>query len=265
MTIRGRRTGCGQAGVSLIELLVGMAIMGVISTMLLLTWFALSNSYSYSINSANARDDGRQALARLQREIRDAQMPTIASGTASDAILYRARPYTVALYTTFNEPLNSTATWTLNGTTYTASSSTPHLVVYRLYGNRQLWRFEDRSSPLNRQIDMSNGGTFGMGGSTPPEFPLNETLYGEGATLLVGNVDNWKVANPGTSTPVFGYNVYGSNPVTGAVELVTQDYLYNADRYTAVAVQIRLLVDLNPARAPVHADLRATAQLRNSR
>jgi len=28
---------------------------------------------------------------------------------------------------------------------------------------------------------------------------------------------------------------------------------------------VRLLVDLNPARAPVHADLRATAQLRNSR
>ncbi len=212
----------------MIELLVGMAIMGVISTMLLLTWFALSNSYSYSINSANARDDGRQALARLQREIRDAQMPTIASGTASDAILYRARPYTVALYTSFNEAGNSTKTW--DAVEQTASSSTPHLVVYRLYSNRQLWRFEDRSSPLNRQIDMSNGGTFGMGGSTPPEFPLNETLYGEGATLLVGNVDNWKAANPGSSTPVFGYNVYGSDPVTGAVELVTQDYLYNADQ-----------------------------------
>ena len=155
MTTRGRRAGSGQAGVSLIELLVGMAIMGVISTMLLLTWFALSNSYSYSINSANARDDGRQALARLQREIRDAQMPTIASGTASDAILTRARPYTVALFTSFNEADNATMTW--SSTSHTASSSTPHLVVYRLYENRQLWRFEDRSSPLNRQIDMSNG------------------------------------------------------------------------------------------------------------
>ena len=258
MTIRERRTGAGQAGVSLIELLVGMAIMGVISTMLLLTWFALSNSYSYSINSANARDDGRQALARLQREIRDAQMPTIASGTASDAILTRARPYTIALYTSFNEAGNATMTW--DSTAQTASSSTPHLVVYRLYSNRQLWRFEDRSTPLNRQIDMSNGGTFSMGGSTPPEFPLDETLYGEGATLLVANVDNWA-----RSTPVFRYNVYGANPITGAVELRTEDYLYNADRYTAVAVEIRLLVDLNPARAPVHADLRATAQLRNSR
>ena len=260
MTSRGRRPVDGQAGVSLIELLVGMAIMGVISTMLLLTWFALSNSYSYSINSANARDDGRQALARLQREIRDAQMPTIASGTASDAILYRARPYTIALYTSFNEAGNSTMTW--NGTPPIASSSTPHLVVYRLYENRELWRFEDRSSPLNRQIDMSNGESFDMTGSTPPEFTndANEQRYGEGATLLVANVDNWA-----RSAPVFRYNVYGADPITGAVELRTEDHLYNADRYTAVAVEIRLLVDLNPARAPVHADLRATAQLRNSR
>jgi hypothetical protein len=149
-----------------------------------------------------------------------------------------------------------------NGTTHTASSSTPHLVVYRLYENRQLWRFEDRSSPLNRQIDMSNGQTFNMNGSTPPEFTngLNERRYGEGATLLVANVDNWD-----SSTPVFGYNVYGTDPDTGAVVLLTKDYLYNEERYTAVAVEIRLLVDLNPARAPVHADLRATAQLRNSR
>jgi len=258
MTIRARRATAGQAGVSLIELLVGMAIMGVISTMLLLTWFALSNSYSYSVNSANARDDGRQALARLKREIRDAQMPTIGTGSASDAILTRARPYTIALYTSFNEADNATMTW--DGSTQTTSSSTPRLVVYRLYSNRELWRFEDKSSPLNRLIDMSNGGTFSMGGSTPPEFPPDETLYGEGATLLIANVDNWA-----RSAPVFRYNVYGADPITGAVQLRTEDYLYNADRYTAVAVAVRLLVDLNPARAPVHADLRATAQLRNSR
>ena len=260
MTNGERRNGSGQAGVSLIELLIGMAIMGVISTMLLLTWFALSNSYSYSINSANARDDGRQALARLQREIRDAQKPTIGTGTASDAILTRARPYTIALYTSFNEAGNSTMTW--DSTHHTASTSTPHLVVYRLYSNRQLWRFEDRSSPLNRQIDMSNGESFDMSGSTPPEFTngADEQRYGEGATLLVANVDNWA-----RSVPVFGYSVYGTDAVTGAVVLLTNDILIGADRYTAIAVDIRLLVDLNPARAPVHADLRATAQLRNSR
>jgi prepilin-type N-terminal cleavage/methylation domain-containing protein len=260
VTSREGRTRAGQAGVSLVELLVAMAIMGVISTMLLLTWFALSNSYSYSINSANARDDGRQALARLQREIRDAQKPTIAAGTASDAILTRARPYTIAFFTTFNEVGNSTMTW--DDTEQTASSSTPHLVVYRLYDNRELWRFEDRSTPLNRQIDMSNGETFDMNGSTPPEFTngADERRYGEGATLLVANIDNWA-----RSVPVFGYSVYGTDPDTGAVVLLTKDILIGVDRYTAIAVDIRLLVDLNPARAPVHADLRATAQLRNSR
>lgn len=263
MDTRRERNLNGQVGVTLIELLVGMAIMGVISTMLLLTWFALSNSYSYSINSANARDDGRQALARLQREIRDAQKPTIASGTASDAILYRARPYTIALYTSFNKAGNSTVTW--DGSTGTATSSAPRLVVYRLYSNRELWRFEDEND--NWVIDMSSGGTFDMAGSTPADFTngSNERRYGEGARLLVSNVDNWNASDPGSSTPLFQYNVYGTDPDTGAVVLQTEPYLYGADRYSAVAVEIRLLVDLNPARAPVHADLRATAQLRNNR
>ena len=125
-----------ETGISLIELLVGIAIMSVISTMLLMGWFSLSDSYSFSINSADARDSGRQALSRLQREIRDAQKPTIASGTASDAILYRARPYTIALFTSFNEAGNDTMD-------SNAVSSTPHLVVYRLYTDGELWRFED--------------------------------------------------------------------------------------------------------------------------
>jgi type II secretory pathway pseudopilin PulG len=254
--VRRRSARGSEAGVSLVELLVAMSIMTIISTMLLLGWFALSDSYSFSINSADARDSGRQALSRLQREIRDAQMPTIGTGTASDAILFRARPYTIALFTSFNEAGNSTMTWSSGH----AVASTPHLVVYRLYTDREIWRFEDLNN--TRVIEMSNGDSFGMTGSTPPEFELAEQQFGEGATKLVSDVVNWSLT---PHTPLFTYNVYGSDPVTGAVALQTEDLLIGADRYTAVAVNIDLLVDLNPAREPVYADLRATAQLRNNR
>jgi type II secretory pathway pseudopilin PulG len=247
-----------QAGISLIELLVSISIMAIISTMLIVVWFALSDSYSFAVNSADARDYGRQALSRLQREIRDAQRPTIGTGTASDAILYRARPYTVALFTSFNESGNDTMTWSGG----TAVSSAPHLVVYRLYLDGEIWRFEDIDG--NRVIDMSNGDSFDMMGSTPPEFTnaADEQAYGENATMLVSDVMNWSLATP---RQLFTYNVYGTDPSTGAVVLRSEDLLIGAERYTAVAVNIRLLVDLNPSRAPVYADLRATAQLRNNR
>ena len=126
-----------QRGLTLIELLVGMIIMGIVSTMLLAGWFTLSESYSFSVHSADARDSGRQALARMQREIRDAQKPPIVGSTSSaaDAIVLRARAYWIALSTTFNEPGNSAMGWT--GTPApTPSPTKPHLVVYRLYRDK---------------------------------------------------------------------------------------------------------------------------------
>ena len=50
----------------------------------------------------------------------------------------------------------------------------------------------------------------------------------------------------------------------GALQSADAD-LHGADRQAIIAVQLRLLVDLNPARPPVFADLRGTAQLRNAR
>ena len=103
---------------TLVELLVGMAIMGVLTAMLLMGWFALSQSWGFTTKSADARDSGRQAMQRLQREIRDAQKPpegypTLGAGAsdAPDAIIYRARPYSIAFSTTFNELGNDTAVW----------------------------------------------------------------------------------------------------------------------------------------------------------
>jgi prepilin-type N-terminal cleavage/methylation domain-containing protein len=250
-----------QAGMTLIELLVAMAIMSVITAMTLLGWFALSDSYSYSVKSADARDSGRQAIARVQREVRDAQRPAIGylSGTAADAAVYRARSYWIALCTTFNQAGNSEADWESNGSSYQAVSTVPRLVVYRLYSNNKLYRFEDLNG--NWKIDMSNGGTFDMSPSTdnPSGFNLNEIKYGEGARLILSNVVNF-TAHPSTPSPVFTYNHYDSSGV-----LQSDHEAFNADRYDIIAVGIELLVDLNPKHAPVYADLFSTAQLRNQR
>jgi len=116
-----------QRGLTLVELLVGMIVMGILTTMLLLTWFSLNDSYSYSVRSYEARDNARLAVSRLQREIRDAQGPL---GTDTSALV-KAEPGRIAFYTTFNEDQNEDPTLD------------PHLVAYRAYDDGTLWRFED--------------------------------------------------------------------------------------------------------------------------
>ena len=246
-----------QQGITLVELLVAMAIMSVITAMLLMGWFALSRSWAFTTHSADARDSGRQAMQRIQREVRDAEKPpqaylgTNASG-APDAILFRARAYWIAFSSTFNDAGNATAGWT--GPTPTPSPSRPHLVVYRLYRDRTLWRFEDLNGDGQIGINMTK--------EYPSDFSVAESVTeqqtGEGATLMLRDVVNY--ADTANRAPLFDYNFYDSAGV-----LASDHALYGPDRLAIIAVQLRLLVDLDPTKAPVFADLRGTAQLRNAR
>jgi len=262
----------GQRGISLVELLVAMSIMSVITAMLLMGWFSLSRSWGFTTHSADARDSGRQAMQRMQREIRDAQKPaqwyiTGTSAAAPDAIIYRARPYWIAFSTTFNELDNGTIHSVGTTPTATPSPTRPHLVVYRLYRNGELWRYEDNNKPWNGKIDRSDGLTFDMLSDDLAGFDLSERTTGEGATLIVSNVVNdtdpatgLLYTDPDSGTPLFEYNYYDSAGALQSVRSIT-----GADRQDIIAVQLRLLVDLNPVKAPVFADLRGTAQLRNAR
>lgn len=258
-TGRRLRRATGQRGISLVELLVAMSIMGIITAMLLTGWFALSKSYGFTVHSADARDSGRQAMQRLQREVRDAERPpqgylgTSTSG-APDAIIYRARSYWIAFSTTFNNAGNSTAGWT--GPTPTPSPSRPHLVVYRLYADQELWRFEDLDN--DGKIATTPGHYLDMTSELPSAFSASEQEDGEGAMLVLPDVVNY--TDPDHPIPLFTYNYYDS---TGVLQSATA--LYGADRQAIIAVQLRLLVDLDPTRVPVYADLRGTAQLRNAR
>ena len=252
-----RRHSSKERGISLVELLVAMSIMSVITAMLLMGWFSLSRSYGFTVHSADARDSARQAMQRLQREVRDAEKPPqlpqpypIAS--PSDAIIYRAAPYCIAFSTTFNDVGNSTAGWA----SLTPSPSRPNLVVYRLYANEELWRFEDLDNNgviANLEIDLDE--TI----QQPSDFKEIEQEDGEGARLVLTDVVNY--TNAAHRTPVFRYNYYDSNGDLKSSEPAR----YGTERQSIIAVQLELMVDLNPSKAPVYADLRGTAQLRNAR
>jgi len=241
-----RRRASDQSGITLMELLIGLIITSVISVMVVTAWLALSRSYSFSLSSNNARDAGRQAISRLAREVRDAQ----ARPNVDESAIVRARPRWILISTTFNEVGNDDP------------SLVPHLVLYRLYPDGELWRFED----LNLSGSIA-GVDISVAETTNNLFSVDEQVNGEGATMLVKNVVNDRVAwdsdgdgaTDTPSTPVFRHSRYLSD---GSLE-IQPSVLGTDNRNGIVAVEMRLLVDLNPSHSPVYADLVTTAQIRN--
>lgn len=238
---RLRRRLRDQRGITLTELLIGLIISAVLSVMVLSAWFALSRSASFSMNSNNARDSGRQAISRMAREIRDAQ----ARSDSGEAAVARARPRWILITTTFNEAGNENP------------GMQPHLVLYRLYSDGEVWRFED-GPDANTTIGGVNVSVMWPENQNNV-FNLDEQETGEGATLVLENVVNDIVLSGGTATPIFRYSRYLDNGTIDIQPVVTG----TDNRNAIVAAEMRLLVDLNPQHSPVYADLVTTAQIRN--
>jgi prepilin-type N-terminal cleavage/methylation domain-containing protein len=236
---RGAERARSQRGMTLIELLAAMSISLVISAMIIMSWVALSGSYANTVRRGKATDFARFAMDRMQREIRDAEQPP--DGVAETAIL-RARPYYVVLYTTFNK------------TDSAAPSTPPRQVMYRLYsvgGVGELWRFQDRDGDGTiENVTLSIGA------------PLTAREAGEGAQMLAKNIVNLTSPSTTNPTPLFTYIYYGAD---GA--LVTDDHeVIGVDERAQIrAVEINLLIDMNPGKSPVYWHVRSTAQLRNTR
>lgn len=87
-----------QSGITLVELLAAMIVMGILTTMIIASWATLSKAYSFTTRSDKQRDVANQAMSRMAREIRDAQ--AVPGGTSG--AFTRAYPYEVRFYSTFN-------------------------------------------------------------------------------------------------------------------------------------------------------------------
>jgi hypothetical protein len=237
-----------------------MTIMSIVSAMIILGWSAASRSIDYSVNSAVARDNARLGIDRMTREIRDAQVPS-ASYIASTGLgpttpsFIRTRQTWIALFTSFN-------------VTGSMPDVKPRLVLYVLYDNGELWRYADLDG------DGTNDGasghptwsvSLGQVSSTVSESTrIAQTTTWEGNQLIVGAVVNGRTAdaNAGTSTTdLYRYSVY--NAAGGLVQ--QSPVMGDTNRGAIMAVQIHLLVDLNPGHSPAYIDLLTTAQPRNQR
>jgi prepilin-type N-terminal cleavage/methylation domain-containing protein len=178
-----RRNAEPQAGMSLVELLVAMSIMGILSTMILVVWFSLQSSYASSEQNAKQRDTARQAVWRMATEIRDAQ------GVGGYPPVISAAATSIVIGTSFNNAGN---------TEQPSDASSPDANVHRVrfyYSSGTIYRVED--------TDGING-------------------FDEAPVALVRNVVNSTVPfESATSTPLFRYSYYDTAGVLRTVDSLT--------------------------------------------
>jgi prepilin-type N-terminal cleavage/methylation domain-containing protein len=140
-----------QAGITLIELLVGMVIVSVLSTMLVSGWISLQRSNAYTVSSTTAQASARDALDRVASELRDCQSLTT-SGTPFVSTSATECDY----YSAYNQPGVDTSG---------GSTATGALRLTRIYiGNDPYAVGDARHDASVRwlwwQRDTDNSGTF---------------------------------------------------------------------------------------------------------
>ena len=89
-----------QRGVTLVELLVTMIVMGIVTAVLTTSWIALQSSYAHTVSSNDSQSTARDALARMGSELRDAQPPNLSGGSA---LFTSAAPTEADFYSSYNQ------------------------------------------------------------------------------------------------------------------------------------------------------------------
>jgi len=89
----------GEAGLTLMELLIVCVIGSILTGGMIMLWFNINKSSAITTSHAEARDFARDGIARLTREVRDAEV-------LSKVAIIEASPSSIAFTTTFNKPGN---------------------------------------------------------------------------------------------------------------------------------------------------------------
>jgi len=162
-----RRCQRKQDGLSLIELLVGAVILSIVTSMVIMGWVSLQNSYSSTVKGDEARSTARDAMERMRREIRAIQPSTGQNG------ITQAGASEIRFTTAFND-LGPTG-------------------AGRIRLTRYWYAYDSAKTPeqwcIYRQRDINDDGVF----------------TGDPSTIIARNVVNGIVPSAESPTPVFQY------------------------------------------------------------
>lgn len=234
-----------QAGITLIELLVAMIILGVVSTMLITGWINLQRASAFTIQDNNARAEARDGLSRMTVELRDAQPTTLPTSTASPTatpmpsptwdVYTVAGPWEVDFYSAYNQPGASSD-----------GSGTGALKLTRIY--------LDTSGSAPQKTLYWQRDTDGVAGWTS----------GDRKFVLAKNVVNQNIPNPTASTSYTAIFTYGYRDSVSGAYLTTDNQSGSLDLTQVISVQIRLITDVNLAHTPKYIDLSTTVRPRDA-
>jgi prepilin-type N-terminal cleavage/methylation domain-containing protein len=89
----------GQAGYSLVELLVVVLLMGVILGAIYGAWQGLSRTYAFAEDDLTAQTQARAAMAEMVEYIRTARQPLSVEEESLDAVITEAGPFSLTMWT----------------------------------------------------------------------------------------------------------------------------------------------------------------------
>ena len=92
----------GQAGVSLIELLVAISLLLVVMGAIYGVWQGLSRTYAFTEEDMSVQSESRAAMAEMVEYIRTARQPFSVSVASHDAVIPEAGPFSITLWTDTN-------------------------------------------------------------------------------------------------------------------------------------------------------------------
>jgi len=230
-----------QRGLTLVELLVVMVILSVVTTMLVTIFINLQGAYGFTVNSAHAREDARGAMETMVAHIRNAQVPTTGPHAGMSPIVSAAGD-SISFYTTHG---------TAGGT------GTPVLVRYR-------YRYEPAAGIRTLAYQRDTNGNHLIDSGDLEQVLSRDVMDGDpnGDGSQTDRVDlfTYSYFDTGGNLRTTGATYTATGNVATGVAAVPA-----ASLASIVSVNIRLIVDLNPRRAPVYLDLRSTVQPRNLR
>jgi len=230
-----------QRGTTLVELMVVLVIMGVVTSLILVTWFALQSAYSSTTIATEQREAAQQGMARMVQEIRDTSGTV---GSVAGKGFVKANATEIIYYSAFNAQSAGQVTTDGKGDGQDSSGTgyRPPMGGF-YYENDTVYRWRDTNG--NGLLDKASG---------------------DRVDVLIDHV-----VNGADNTPVFIYTCLntghggldvGDTPLGAPYRTSTPS---PAELATITSVQITLRVDLNPGHAPTYMDLISTAQPRNNR
>jgi prepilin-type N-terminal cleavage/methylation domain-containing protein len=233
--IESRRPRDGQRGITLVELLVAMSIAAVVSGMIILAWFTLQDSFSFTVVATEQRENAQQAMTRMVQEIRDTSGTV---GSAAGTGIVDAQAASISYYSAFNA--ESAGLVTTDGTgdgedTSGAGYLPPLGGFYLEDGTLYRWRDTDGTQELS-EADRR-------------DVLLRHVVNGDDAPLF-----RYTCINTGHGEAPYGTPLGARFTTTSPGRLAS-----------VVSVEIVLRVDLNVGHSPTYMDLISTAQPRNHR